>query len=85
MWAHSVIHGDSLATMELCPELSEVMDTAISTLKYLGLLEELCMESGSLYWILLFIVLVVCQEEKWFCLKLVKRDIAFRTRKSRTC
>jgi hypothetical protein len=35
VWTHSIIHRDSLATKELCPELSEVKDTAISTVNYI--------------------------------------------------
>jgi hypothetical protein len=32
MWTHSLIHHESLATEELCPELSEVMETVIETI-----------------------------------------------------
>jgi hypothetical protein len=32
MWTHSMVHRESLAMKELCPELSEVMDTVTKTL-----------------------------------------------------
>jgi hypothetical protein len=34
MWTHCMIHRESLATKELCPELSEGMDAVIRTVNY---------------------------------------------------
>jgi hypothetical protein len=35
MWTHCMIHHESLAMKELCPELTEVMDTVIKTINYI--------------------------------------------------
>jgi hypothetical protein len=35
VWTHCVVHRESLAAKELCPELSEVMDTVIRTVNYM--------------------------------------------------
>jgi hypothetical protein len=35
IWTHSMIRRESLATKELCPEPSDVMDTAIKTVNYI--------------------------------------------------
>jgi hypothetical protein len=35
MWTHRMIHGDSLAVKELCPELIQVMDVVIKTVNYI--------------------------------------------------
>jgi hypothetical protein len=35
MWTHCVTHCESLATKELCPELSEVMDAVVKTANYI--------------------------------------------------
>jgi hypothetical protein len=34
MWTHCIIQHESLATKELCPEQSEVMNTVIKTVNY---------------------------------------------------
>jgi hypothetical protein len=34
MWTHTMIHRESLATKELCPELSEVVGAVIKTVNY---------------------------------------------------
>jgi hypothetical protein len=38
MWTHCMIHHESLATKELCPERSEVMNTVIKTVNYIVIL-----------------------------------------------
>jgi hypothetical protein len=55
------IHHESLATMELCPELSEGMDTVMKTVNYIKtrplkrrLFAELCTEMWAQYQSLLF-------------------------------
>jgi Fe-S-cluster-containing hydrogenase component 2 len=35
MWTHCMIHCESPAMKELCPELSEVMDTVIRSVNYI--------------------------------------------------
>jgi hypothetical protein len=35
MWTHCMIHRESPAMKELCPESSEVMDTAIRSVNYI--------------------------------------------------
>jgi hypothetical protein len=35
MWTHCMVHRESLATKELCPDLSEVIDTVIGTVNYI--------------------------------------------------
>jgi hypothetical protein len=35
MWTHCMLHRESLARKQLCPELSEVMNTMIKTVNYL--------------------------------------------------
>jgi hypothetical protein len=35
MWTHCMLHHESLATKELCPELGEVMDTVTKTVNYI--------------------------------------------------
>jgi hypothetical protein len=54
-------HHESLAMKELCPELSEVMDTVIRSVNYINtcplkhrLFAELCKETGAQYQSLLF-------------------------------
>jgi hypothetical protein len=37
IWAHCMIHRESVATEELSPELREVMDTLIKTVSYIDL------------------------------------------------
>jgi hypothetical protein len=61
MWTHCMIHRELLATKELCPELTEVMDTVIRTVNYIKAcplkirhFAELCEEMGALYQSLLF-------------------------------
>jgi hypothetical protein len=56
-----MIHRESLAMEELCPELSEVMNTVIRTINYIKthpmksrLVAELCKETGAQYQLLLF-------------------------------
>jgi hypothetical protein len=56
-----MIHRDFLAVKELCPELSEVMNTVIKTVNYIKtaplksrLFAELCKEIGTEYQLLLF-------------------------------
>jgi hypothetical protein len=53
MWGHCMMHYESLAMKELCPEMSEVMDTAIKTVNYIKtrtlksrFFAELCKELG---------------------------------------
>jgi transposase-like protein len=60
-WTHCMIHLEPLATKELCPKLSEVMDTVIKTVKYIQtrplksrVFAELCEEMGAQYLSLLF-------------------------------
>jgi hypothetical protein len=61
MWTHCMIHCDSLALKELCPKLSEVMNTMIKTVNYIKtlplksrLFAESCEEIGAQYQLLLF-------------------------------
>jgi hypothetical protein len=61
MWTHPMIHRESLGTKELCPEVSEEMDTVIKTVNYIKirpmksrLYAELCKEMGAQYQSLLF-------------------------------
>jgi hypothetical protein len=35
MWTHCVTHSESLATKELCPEPSELMDAVVKPLNYI--------------------------------------------------
>jgi hypothetical protein len=60
MWTHCMIHHESPAMKDLCPELSEVMDTVIRSVKYIKtcplkcrLFAELCKEMGAQYQLLL--------------------------------
>jgi hypothetical protein len=59
--AHCIIHYESLVMKELCPEMSEVMDTVIRSVNYIKtcslksrLFAEICMEIGVQYQSLLF-------------------------------
>jgi Fe-S-cluster-containing hydrogenase component 2 len=61
MWTHCMIHHESPAMKELCPELSEVMDTVIRSVNYIKtcplknrLFAELCTEMGAQFQSLLF-------------------------------
>jgi hypothetical protein len=61
MWTHCMIHHESPAMKELCPELSEVMDTVIRSVNYMNtcplknrLFAKLCKEMGAQYQSLLF-------------------------------
>jgi hypothetical protein len=54
MWTQCRTHRESLATKELCPELSEVMDLVIKTVNYIKIrplesefFAELCEEMGA--------------------------------------
>jgi hypothetical protein len=56
MWTHIRIHRESLAAKELCPELSEVIDTVIKTANHIKAcplnsrhFAELCEEMGAQY------------------------------------
>jgi hypothetical protein len=35
MWTHCMIHSESMATEEFCPDLSEMMDSVFKTVNYI--------------------------------------------------
>jgi hypothetical protein len=61
VWTHCMIHRESLARKELCPELSKMMDTVIKTVNHIKTcplksrrFAELCEDMGAQYQSLLF-------------------------------
>jgi hypothetical protein len=61
VWTHRMIHRESLATKELCPELNEVLNVVIKSVNYIKtrllksrLFAKICEEMGAQYKSLLF-------------------------------
>jgi hypothetical protein len=61
LWTHCIIHRESLATEELCPELNEVMNVVIKSVHYIKtrplesrLFAQICEEMGAQYKSFLF-------------------------------
>jgi hypothetical protein len=95
MWAHCMMHNGSLAMKELCPELSEMLDTVLKTVNCMKtgplesrLLHNYARKLGAKYQSLLF----YCNSH-WLsrgkvvsCLQLARRSTAvFRREKSSIC
>jgi hypothetical protein len=61
VWTHCMIHRESLAMKELCPELNEVWNVVIKSVHYIKtrplksrLFAQICEEMGAQYTSLLF-------------------------------